>query len=185
MLQRSILNRLDSDSRPRGEPWLFERLVVGFLYFFGLAETAYPAAVHYHWVQSTKFLALSTMSAPLVLCGLFLLWAMALRPRRLPTWFISHLLWLLTTHAVLFLTVAGAFLTLIIAVLLVAALRAAALLVYAPFIIGGTVFLWFAYRNIRGASAYLLLRPVGSLRYAAILEEQTAPGDQALADRSP
>jgi uncharacterized membrane protein len=173
VLQRQLLNRLDTDERPSDKPWLVERLVVGFLYLFGLAEAAYPVAVHFHWIQQpVKSLALSTLSAALALCCLFLFWAVALRPRRLPTWFISHLLWLLTTHAVLLLTVAGAFLAVILAVLFVAVVRTAALLVYAPFVIGGAVFLWFAYRNVRGAVAFVMSRPVGALRYAALLEEE-------------
>ena len=185
MWDRRLLDRFEVDVRPREAPWFVEKAVLWGLYFVGFTEASFPLAVRLHVAPPLLQWAVAPFVASTVLCFLALAWAVFLRPARMPLRFVSHVHWLAMTHAWVMLASAAAALTFIVALLLVAVVRpAAAVLVYAPLGLAALAYVWFVYRILRGAVALVLGRPVGALRFAALLEEDP-PRDGSRAGGAP
>jgi hypothetical protein len=121
----------------------------------GLAGRARPAGI------GTVFEAAGLGAA---LGFLFLFWAVRFRRVAPEPWFLSHLVWLSVTYALIFAAVAVGTLGVILGLFLAAiVLPVAAFIVYAPLVAGALLAAWFAWRMLRGYAAYWRRAPVGHL----------------------
>jgi hypothetical protein len=105
---------------------------------------------------------MTTVGGTAALGFLFLYWAVAYRRVPPDPWFFSHLLWLSLTYSFLFLWVTVSALALVVGILFALVVPPLALLlVYGPFLAGGLIVLWLAWRIGRGYLAYTRGAPVG------------------------
>ncbi len=95
---------------------------------------------------------------------LCLFWAVRFRRAAPEPWFLSHLVWLSVTYALIFAAVAVGTLGVVLGLFLAAIVPpVAAFIVYAPLIAGGLLTVWFAWRMLRGYGAYCRRAQVGHL----------------------
>jgi len=121
----------------------------------GLAGRAMPIGI------GTALEAAGVGAALGFLC---LFWAVRFRQAAPEPWFLSHLVWLSVTYALIFAAVAVGTLGVVLGLLFAAIVPpVAALIVYAPLIAGGLLTVWFAWRMLRGYGAYWRRAPVGHL----------------------
>lgn len=144
-------------------PTRYELGLVHGMYLAGLAVIAGVGAgvvdPEYRLPPGT---GLKIMGACTALVYLALVWV--IRFRRVPPekWFVSHLLWLTLTFSFALLAGFAAVLLILVGLLLVAAIRAAAgLLFYGPVLVAILVALWFAWRMVSGYLALWRRNPVG------------------------
>lgn len=95
-------------------------------------------------------------------CTALMVWAVFRRTPPAETWFVSHLVWLSTTWAIVALLFAGSLLILALVLLTAVLLPFLTLLVYTPFVLAWSCAAWFLWRVGRGYLVLLRRGPIGS-----------------------
>jgi len=93
----------------------------------------------------------------------WLFWAAMIRPVRPDRWFASHLVWNAMTFSTMLLIFIVTALIFALGLLFAAVVPPVAVaLIYGPMILGGILYLWVAYRALKGYWNYLKRMPVGA-----------------------
>ena len=162
---RYLLDELGRNPAIRSAPTAIERSLVHLLYLVGLivlGQFVWRATGHYQAPLTIAGL-LGGSSGLAAVALVFLLWAV--RHRRTPPegWFLTHIVWLAWTYALVALLIAAGFLFLAIGLLFAAiAPPVAVVVVYGPYAIAWLLAIWFASRCVRGYLAFLRVSPVGA-----------------------